>query len=107
MIQEDKAIDWTDLGGGIRRKVMAYTDDLMLVKVAFEAGAIGELHHHPHTQVSYVASGTFEITILSETKIVSTGDVFLIPPNEVHGAKCIESGELIDVFNPLRNDFIR
>ncbi|MCP9754060.1 cupin domain-containing protein [Lacihabitans sp. CCS-44] len=103
---EDKEVEWLDLGGGIRRKVMAYDDQMMVVKVAFEAGGIGAMHSHPHTQASYVASGKFDITIDGKTKTLKGGDVYFVPSDLVHGAVCLEAGELIDVFHPLREDFL-
>ncbi len=103
---EDDSVEWLNLGGGIRRKVMAYNDQMMVVKVAFETGGIGELHSHPHTQASFVASGKFEITINGKSKLLKCGDVYFVPNGQVHGAVCLENGELIDVFNPFREDFI-
>ncbi len=103
---EDDSVEWLNLGGGIRRKVMAYNDQMMVVKVAFETGGIGELHSHPHTQASFVASGKFEITINGKSKLLKGGDVYFVPNGQVHGAVCLENGELIDVFNPFREDFI-
>jgi quercetin dioxygenase-like cupin family protein len=103
---EDSDVEWLELGGGIRRKVMAYNDQMMVVKVAFEAGGIGELHSHPHTQASFVASGKFDITIDGNTKMLKGGDVYFVPSGLVHGAICLEDGELIDVFHPFREDFI-
>ena len=49
-----------DMGGGVIRRVLAYSDDLMVVENTFEKGAVGSLHHHPHTQITYVVSGVFE-----------------------------------------------
>jgi len=103
---EDKEVEWIELGGGIKRKVMAYDDQMMVVKVAFEAGGIGAMHSHPHTQASYVASGKFDITIDGITKTLKSGDVYFVPSDLVHGAVCLEAGELIDVFHPLREDFL-
>ena len=59
----DNDLDWIPVGEGIRRKIMAYNDAMMLVKVAFEKGRIGAQHFHPHLQMTYVASGAFEVTI--------------------------------------------
>ena len=103
---EDASVEWLELGGGIKRKIMAFNDQMMVVKVAFEAGGIGELHSHPHTQASFVASGKFEITIDGKSKILNGGDVYFVPSGQVHGAVCLENGELIDVFHPFREDFI-
>ena len=102
----DSEIDWEELGGGLKRKIMSYDDNLMMVKVAFEKGGIGTLHSHFHTQMSYVDSGAFEITIGDKTGVLKKGDAYYIPPNIVHGALCLEAGVLVDIFTPLREDFI-
>jgi quercetin dioxygenase-like cupin family protein len=102
----DNDLDWIPVEDGIKRKIMAYSDALMLVKVAFEKGRIGAIHHHPHLQISYVASGVFEVTIAENTKILRGGDVYFVPENAVHGAVCLEDGVLIDVFSPMREDFL-
>ena len=52
-----------NLGGGVTRKVLAHDGGLMQVEVAFEEGAVGPLHSHPHEQLTYVLSGEFEFTI--------------------------------------------
>lgn len=103
----DSDIPWEELGGGLKRKIMSYDDNLMMVKVAFETGGIGALHSHFHTQMSYVESGAFEITIGDKTGTLKKGDVYYIPPNIIHGALCTEAGILVDVFTPLREDFIK
>ncbi len=102
----DDDVAWEIVEDGIRRKVMAYNDKMMLVKVDFKKGRIGASHHHPHLQISYVASGVFEITISGEAKILRGGDAYFVPENAVHGAACLEDGLLIDVFSPLREDFL-
>lgn len=103
----DKDIDWEDLGAGVKRKIMAYDENLMLVKVDFEKDAIGSVHNHPHLQLSYVAKGSFEVSIGDEKKILNEGDVFFAPTLVYHGVRCLEAGRLIDVFNPHREDFLK
>lgn len=103
----DKDIQWETPDPGIRRKVMAYNEQLMLVKVEFQKGAVGALHEHYHSQISHVESGMFEITIDGEKRVLKAGDAYYIPPHVVHGALCLEPGVLIDVFSPHREDFIR
>lgn len=103
---KDANIGWVQLEEKIKRKIMAYDDHLMLVKVAFLAGGIGQLHQHPHSQITHIESGVFEIEIEKEKKILRAGDAYQIPANCWHGAVCIEDGVLIDVFSPKREDFI-
>ncbi len=103
----DSDMDWEELGGGIKRKVMVWNDDLMLVKVAFEEDSIGTLHQHPHTQITHIESGVFEVEISGTKKLLKSGDAFCVPPNALHGVVCLQAGVLIDTFNPKREDFIK
>ena len=96
---------WKDTAPGIQRQLFGYDDKIMMVKVKFEKGAIGTLHEHFHSQVSYVESGVFELTIGDTKKILKTGDGYFVPPHIIHGCKCLEAGILIDVFSPAREDF--
>lgn len=91
---------------GIKRQLLAYGPDLMAVKVWFEEGAIGYQHEHFHTQVAYVESGEFEAMIDGEKQLLRAGDSFYVAPNKLHGAVCKKAGVLIDIFSPLREDFI-
>ena len=86
---------------------MGYDEHLMMVKVKFNQGAIGTLHQHPHTQSTYVASGSFEVTIGEEKKILKAGDGYYVAPNLLHGCVCLEAGVLIDTFTPMREDFLK
>lgn len=103
---ENKDVPWEETGPGMKRKIMAYDERLMVVKVSFEKGAIGAVHQHPHTQITHVESGSFEVEIGGEKRVLNGGDAFFIPANVLHGAVCLEPGILIDVFSPMREDFI-
>jgi len=103
---EDSQLPWQTVGEGVRRKIVAYDKQLMVVKVAFEAGGVGAVHEHYHSQITHIESGKFEIEIGGKKKILSAGDAYYIPPHVLHGALCLESGVLIDVFSPMREDFL-
>ena len=107
LFQIETETQWEDLGNGIQRKIYGYDNQIMLVKAKFEAGAVGTLHEHHHVQVTYVESGVFEMTIGEEKKIIRKGDGYYVPPHAIHGCVCVEPGILIDVFSPLREDFIK
>lgn len=106
LFQVDADIAWQDLGDGVQRKVFGYEDRVMMVKVKFEKGAVGQLHEHHHTQVSFFESGVFEMAIGEEKKILKEGDGFFVPPHVVHGVVCLEAGVIVDVFTPHREDFL-
>ena len=94
-------------GAGVTRRVLAYTDGLMCVENTFEKGAVGALHHHPHTQITYVVSGAFAFTVDGVTKTVHAGDTILKEDGVEHGCVCTEAGILLDIFTPMREDFVK
>jgi quercetin dioxygenase-like cupin family protein len=106
IFQVGQELLWEEASPGVKRKIYGYNDTVMMVVVKFEKGAIGKLHKHPHTQVSYVESGEFELSIGEEKKVLKTGDGFYVPPDTMHGSVCIEPGILIDIFSPHREDFL-
>ena len=94
-------------GEGVIRRVLAYGEDMMLVENTFEKGAVGAMHTHPHTQISYVLEGAFEATIDGEIKVIRKGDTYVTAPNAPHGVVCLEAGTLLDIFTPMRADFLK
>ena len=99
-------IDGESGGEGVVRKILAYTDELMIVENRFGKDAVGALHHHPHTQITYVVSGQFEFTVGGEKRIVNPGDSMLKKDGIEHGCVCLKEGILLDIFSPMREDFI-
>ena len=95
-----------DLGGGVSRRVLAHTDQLMIVEVNFETGGVGSVHTHPHWQNTYVKSGRFRFTVDGEPVEVGPGDTLAFPSNIAHGTLCLEPGTLLDIFTPMREDFL-
>ena len=95
------------LGGGTDRRILSYDDSLMAVEVSFETGSEGAPHTHPHTQLSYVLSGSFRYSVEDESVILNPGDSMMVPSGLVHGTVCLEKGVLLDVFTPKRDDFLK
>ena len=102
----DEDTEWEQVAEGLTRQVMGYDGKIMLVKAKFETGAIGIMHKHYHSQVTYVESGEFEMTIGDEVKTLKRGDSFYVVPWVMHGCVCTKPGILIDVFSPAREDFL-
>ncbi len=100
--------EWKDLGGGTERKVMIWNDDLMAVAVRFGKGAVGTPHEHDaHTQIGYIAAGSFEVVCGGEKRVLKAGDAYFAEKNVSHGAVALEAGSIIiDVFTPKRADFL-
>lgn len=92
----------------VRRQILTYNDEIMMVRVMFDQpGPGGVPHSHPHVQITSVESGVFDITIDGKTQRLKAGDSFYVPSGVHHGAICVEPGVLVDVFTPMRADFLK
>ena len=99
---------WTDLGGGIRRKIVGHTPELMSVLVQFDQGAIGTPHAHDgHDQIAFVISGAFQCEVGGASKVLRAGDAFVAPRLTMHGVVALEPhSTLLDQFSPRRDDYL-
>lgn len=102
------ATPWTDLGEGLRRKIVGHTPQLMSVLMQFDKGAIGTPHAHDvHDQIAYVVAGSFEATVNGEVRVLRAGDAFIAPHLSTHGVRALEQDSLLlDQFSPRRDDFL-
>ena len=97
---------WENLGNGVKRQLLGSDDKIMMVRVDFNLNSVGSLHHHFHSQTTYVLSGIFEVTINDETMVMNKDDSFFVPSGQTHGVVCRQAGSLLDVFSPAREDFL-
>jgi quercetin dioxygenase-like cupin family protein len=98
---------WEEAGPGVRRQILGFDAELMMVRVLFQKDAVGYIHQHPHRQVTFIEGGKFMVTIGNEKKLQSVGDCYFVPPDVPHGVVALEEGALIDVFTPARKDFVK
>ncbi|MGH9345079.1 MAG: cupin domain-containing protein, partial [Terriglobia bacterium] len=85
-----------------------FGEHLMLSYLELQAGAEVPLHRHPHEQGGVVLKGSVQLTIGEEVRIVTTGDLYLVPPNLPHKAVAVSGpATVLDVFSPVREDYAR
>ncbi|MBB3108119.1 quercetin dioxygenase-like cupin family protein [Paenibacillus phyllosphaerae] len=98
---------WEDAEPGVRRKIFAPGQTIMMMEVHFEEGAAGYLHQHVHEQLSYCLEGQLEFTVNGEKMILSAGETIYIPSMAEHGCRALRKSRLLDTFTPLRQDLIK
>ena len=109
---ERKAIHyrWDDielehLSDSISRKLVT-ADRLMLAHVILKAGCVVPAHSHENEQITYILKGALKFDINGTEVIVREGEVLHIPSNVVHGAEALEDTLDLDVFSPIRQDWL-
>jgi quercetin dioxygenase-like cupin family protein len=103
--------DWTkvpteQVADGIKRQ-MIVGENVMVCRFTFDPFVVTDVHSHPHEQVTLVVKGKAKFTIDGLAVIVAAGDVLHFPPHNSHGATMLdEEVILIDIFSPIREDFL-
>jgi len=72
-----------------------------------KAGHTLPAHQHVHEQVTHIVSGDFELTVNGTPYLLAAGSVFIIPSNAIHSGTSITDCNIIDVFNPVREDYAK
>jgi len=96
---------------GLRTKILTglHGEKMMMALNTTLPGHTVPQHSHPHEQIGMVYSGKARLCIGDEERIVQKGDFYCIPSNVPHSDACIgdEPFVMLDVFYPVREDFIR
>lgn len=82
-----------------------HSDNMTFAWWDIEAGSELPPHSHPHEQVANVLEGTFEMTIDGQTHLLEPGTMAVIPSNAVHSGKAITACRILDVFQPVREEY--
>jgi quercetin dioxygenase-like cupin family protein len=91
---------------GITRRILAYTQNVMITEHALEQGAILPEHNHPHEQIVYLLSGEIILEMNGEHFILMPGDSVSIPSNVNHKAIALKESVALDIFAPARIDYL-
>jgi quercetin dioxygenase-like cupin family protein len=98
--------DFVTMAEGIMRKTLVFGDKTLLCKFQFDRGAIVPMHSHPYEQTGYLLSGKLIFTIDGKIHEVNAGDSWSIKADVEHGAEVPEPTTLIEVFTPIREDYL-
>ena len=84
---------------------MIHTDNMTIAFVDVDAGAELPEHAHPHEQVTNLLEGEFEFVLGGETMLLKPGLSVVIPSNVPHSGRALTACRILDVFQPVREDF--
>jgi len=85
---------------------MIHTENMTLAYWEVEEGAAVPEHTHKNEQIMQVLEGTFEFTVNGLTKIYKPDDLAVIPPFAPHSGKALTPCKLMDIFSPVREEYI-
>ncbi len=91
---------------GIRMKTLCHGACTLMTEFLLDQGSALPLHAHPHEQTGYLVRGHIRLTIGGAPHDVRPGDSWCIPASVEHGAQILEDSVAIEVFSPVREDYL-
>ena len=87
-------------------KTLCHGDKTLMTKFELKSGSTLPMHSHMHEQTGYLVKGHIRLVIGEDDYDVTPGDSWCIPPDEKHGAHVIEDSVAIEIFSPVREDYL-
>jgi quercetin dioxygenase-like cupin family protein len=100
-----REMKWENVTDGIARKIISGENE-MIAHVRLDKGSVVPQHSHVSEQISYILEGALEFTIGEKKLVIAAGEVLVIPPNVPHMAVALEDTLDIDIFSPIRQDWL-
>jgi quercetin dioxygenase-like cupin family protein len=91
---------------GIKLKTLVYGEKTLFTEFRMDAGSVLPRHAHIHEQTGYLIEGNIRLTIGEQVFEVEKGDCWSIPGNMEHGAEILKDSVAIEVFSPVRDEYI-
>lgn len=91
---------------GVNLDSLACGEKSLVTKMNYVKGNFATLHKHPHEQSGYVISGKYILTLDNIAYELKAGDSYSIPSDREHSFEVLEGGEVVDVFCPVREDYL-
>lgn len=91
---------------GIEQKTLVYGERTLMAEFLLRKGSVLPRHSHPHEQTGYLVKGRIRLSIGADVIDTQVGDSWCIPGEVEHGAEILEDSMAIEVFSPVREDYV-
>ena len=92
---------------GINIKTLVYGDKMLFSEFHMEKGSKVPMHSHPQEQTGRLISGKIILTVGNEKMEMSPGDAWIVPSNIEHCAEVSENSIVVEIFSPIREDYLQ
>ncbi len=106
MIVKSDSDGYKEVIAGVWLKTLVHGDKTHLVEVKLKKGAVLPEHHHVHEQTGYLVSGALRFFKGSQERMAYPGDSWNFASESPHGAEALEDTVAIEVFSPVREDYL-
>ncbi len=106
MIVKTSSKGYKEVVDGVWLKTLVHGERTHLTEVKLRKGAIIPEHRHPHEQTGYLVSGELRFFSGADDWVARPGDSWNLPGNHPHGAEALEECVVVEVFSPVREDYL-
>jgi quercetin dioxygenase-like cupin family protein len=106
MFSSQNQARYRELMPGIEIRTRVYGEKTLMAEYRLKQGSRLPEHSHPHEQTGYMVSGRLRLHVGDEVFDAGPGDSWCIAGNVSHWADVIEDCIAVEVFSPVREDFL-
>lgn len=106
MFQKKSSAGYHPIIDKVEMKTLVYGEKTLMSEFHLQKGALLPRHSHPHEQTGYLLTGQLEFIINNETFTAGPGDSWCIHGNSEHQVIALEDSVVLEVFSPLREDYL-
>lgn len=106
MFKKGSTVNYYEAIPNVHQKTLVYGEKTLLAEFKLEKGVVLPDHSHPHEQTGYLVSGRIDLIVEGQTHEAVPGDSWSIPGNMVHRAIAHEESIVVEVFSPVREDYL-
>ena len=99
--------EYVEVLDGIKRKTLVFGKHTILTEFKLSAGKTIPLRSHPEEQTGYLVSGHILLFIDDKQYDMKPGDAWAIPGGIQHSAKILVDSVVVEIFSPIRKDFVQ
>ncbi len=106
MLYNPDSAGFKELVSGVFMKPLTWGDNSLLCEFHLNKGAVIPAHQHPHEQTGYLVQGSVRFFGDEGENVVSPGHSWSFKGGDMHGAEALVDSVVIEVFSPVRQDYI-
>jgi quercetin dioxygenase-like cupin family protein len=95
-----------ELVAGVELTTLVHGEKTLMGQFKIAKGSSVPVHSHPHEQTGFMISGKLRFTVDGEITDVEAGDSWCLPGGIDHSAEALEDSMIIEVFSPVREDYL-
>jgi quercetin dioxygenase-like cupin family protein len=106
MFEKRSNADFQPALPGIERKTLVHGEKTLMTEFRLRKGVFLPRHAHPHEQTGYLLSGRLRLFLGDKHYVAESGDSWCIPGGVEHGAEILEDSVALEIFSPVREDYM-